>query len=212
MPKSPIVASLPALALGAALIAGTAPAAASEGDLAPYFERLRTTSPSFAPSYTTSYRPAASRYVHRPVHQVYRPAYPVAHSAGRLDIATLERTVFNHINLYRLSKGMRPLAEHPGLAATARSHSAAMASGAAAMNHAGMQGRLMPHMGSFGYRAGGEILAFNRGMGDPAQTAMRSWLSSYRHKDVIEEDYTSLGVGIAQRADGAYYFTALFIR
>lgn len=41
---------------------------------------------------------------------------------------------------------------------------------------------------------------------------MRSWINSYRHKDVIEEDYTSMGVGVAQRADGAYYFTVLFIR
>ena len=87
-----------------------------------------------------------------------------------------------------------------------------MASGAAPMSHDGMRGRLMPHTGYFGYRAGGEILAYNRGAGDPAQTAMRSWLNRNRHKDVIEEDYLRMGVGIAQRAGGAYYFTVLFVR
>jgi uncharacterized protein YkwD len=107
---------------------------------------------------------------------------------------------------------MRPFLHNPGLAGTARTHSGAMASGARPMNHDGMRDRLMPHMASFGYRAGGEILAFNRRAGDPAQTAMRSWINSYRHKDVIEEDYASMGVGVAQRADGAWYFTVLFVR
>jgi len=107
---------------------------------------------------------------------------------------------------------MRPLGEHGGLASTARGHSTNMATGSAPMSHDGMPGRLMQHMGHFGRNAGGEILAYNRGAGDPAQTAMRSLLNSYRHKDVIEEDYTNMGVGIAMRADGAYYFTVLFIR
>lgn len=174
-----------AFAFGAVLTA--APASASETDLGPYFERLRTAPPP----------------VQRPVH---RAAYTT------LDIGTLEHTVFNHINLYRAAKGMRPLAHHAGPAGAARAHSAAMATGAAPMSHDGMRGRLMPHMGFFGSRAGGEILAYNRNAGDPAQTAMRSWINSYRHKDVIEEDYTSMGVGVAQRSDGAYYFTVLFVR
>jgi uncharacterized protein YkwD len=195
-------ALFPALAVSfaGAIAASAGPAAASDGDLGPYFEHLRTTPP----------RVITERHVAAP--QPQRIVSRAALSTGTLDIPTLERTVFNHINLYRLSKGMRPLTAHEGLASTARSHSMAMASGAAPMSHDGMRGRLMPHMGYFGHRAGGEILAYNRGAGDPAQTAMRSWINSYRHKDVIEEDYLSMGVGIAQRTDGAYYFTVLFIR
>ena len=196
--------------LAAALGLLAAPAAnASDADLGPYFERLRT-----APPTASTYRPA---YAHRTEQRaapqpVQRPMHRAAYTTGALDIGTLEHTVFNHINLYRVSKGMRPLSHHAGLTSTARMHSTAMATGARPVNHDGMRERLMPHMGSFGYRAGGEILAFNLGAGDPAQTAMRSWINSYRHKDVIEEDYTSMGVGIAQRADGAYYFTVLFVR
>lgn len=189
------------LLLGA-LAARTGPAFAGEADLAPYFERLRTTPPA------ATYRPAPppeARVEPRPVHRA-------AFSSGTLDVPTLEHTVFNHINLYRVSKGMRPLSHHAGLAATARTHSGGMATGARPVSHDGMRERLMPHMGYFGYRAGGEILAYNRGAGDPAQTAMRSWINSYRHKDVIEEDYTAMGVGIARRADGAWYFTVLFVR
>jgi uncharacterized protein YkwD len=193
---TPISLAFLCLALGLA-----APAAASDSELGPYFERLR----SAPPARVLHYRPLTAPRAYRPVHRA-------TYNAGALDIGTLEHTVFNHINLYRVSKGLRPLDEHSGLATTARRHSTAIASGAAPMSHDGMRERLMPHMGYAGRHAGGEILAYNRGAGDPAQTAMRSWINSYRHKDVIEEDYTSMGVGVAQRADGAYYFTVLFIR
>ena len=188
------------IVLLSALATRTGPAAAGEADLAPYFERLRASPPA-----------AAQRPAPRPRSE-QRPVYRAAFNTGSLDVPTLEHTVFNHINLYRMSRGMRPLSHHTGLAATARTHSSGMATGARAVSHDGMRERLMQHMGHFGYRAGGEILAFNRGAGDPAQTAMRSWINSYRHKDVIEEDYTAMGVGIARRADGAWYFTVLFIR
>jgi uncharacterized protein YkwD len=196
-----------ALALGLAATLADVPATATEADLGPYFERLRT-----APPRATTIRPNYAYRTMAAPQPYQRPVHRAAFTTGTLDIATLERSVFNHINLYRLAQGMRPLAENGGLAGTARGHSTAMATGAAPMSHDGMRGRLMPHMGSSGYRAGGEILAYNRGTADPAQTAMRSWINSYRHKDVIEEDYASMGVGVAQRPDGAYYFTVLFVR
>jgi uncharacterized protein YkwD len=189
------------LVLGA-LGARAVPATAGDADLGPYFENLRTAPPA------AIYRPSRVPQARTEP----RPMQRASVETGTLDIPTLEHTVSNHINIYRLSKGMRPLTHNPGLARTARAHSSAMASGARRMNHDGMRDRLMPHMASYGSRAGGEILAFNRRAGDPAQTAMRSWINSYRHKDVIEENYASMGVGVAQRADGAYYFTVLFVR
>lgn len=191
-----------AVVLLGALASRTGPAAGGDADLAPYFERLRTAPPVAALRPAPTPRARAEK----------RPVSRAAFDTGALDIPTLERTVFVHINLHRVSKGMRPLAHHSGLAGTARAHSGEMATGARPVSHDGMRERLTPHMGFFGYRAGGEILAYNRGAGDPAQTAMRSWINSYRHKDVIEEDYASIGVGVARRADGAFYFTVLFIR
>ncbi len=189
-----------ALLLLGALGARAAPGTAGEADLGPYFERLKTALPAAAPRAVPQVR-AEPRALQR-----------ASIETGALDAATLEHTVFNHINLYRLAKGLRPLSHLPGLAATARAHSGAIASGARPMNHDGMRDRLMPHMASFGSRAGGEILAFNRGAGDPAQAAMRSWINSYRHKDVMEDDYATMGVGAAQRADGGWYITVLFVR
>jgi uncharacterized protein YkwD len=212
MQKLQRIVSLPALAFALGIAAYAVPAAASDADLGPYFERLRTAPPQTTPVHR--YRPQ-SYYSYQRREAAPQPARPVhraSYTTGTLDIGTLEHTVFNHINIYRLSKGLRPLDHHGGLAGTARSHAQQMATGSAAMSHAGMRERLMPHMGHFGYRAGGEILAYNRNAGDPAQTAMRSWINSYRHKDVMEEDYTAMGVGVAQRADGAYYFTVLFVR
>ncbi|MBL8661301.1 MAG: CAP domain-containing protein [Candidatus Odyssella sp.] len=189
-----------ALLLLGALGARAAPGTAGEADLGPYFERLKTAPPAAVPRAAPQAR-AEPRALQR-----------ASVETGTLDAATLEHTVFNHINLHRLAKGLRPLSHLPGLAATARAHSGAIASGARPMNHDGMRDRLMPHMASFGSRAGGEILAYNRNAGDPAQAAMRSWINSDRHRDVIEGDYATMGVGIARRDDGAWVFTVLFVR
>jgi len=207
MPAPPRIASprtgfLLALACAVALIATPSPAGAGEADLGNYFQSL----PKGVP-------PIKHRAVATPRAKGMIPLHRASFvTTAPIDTAMLEQSAFTLINLHRISKGMRPLGDHSGLADRARSHSANMASGAAPMNHDGMRERLSPFMGMFGARAGGEILAFNRNMGDPARTAMMSWLNSYRHKDIVEEDYTRVGVGVVRRPDGGYFFTALFIR
>jgi len=207
MTSSPRVAFSSRGGLGAALVlavmlAGPAqPASAGDADLGNYFQSL----PKGVPAIKQAAAPQRSR-AGIPLH---RASFS---TTAPLDTAMLEQSAFTLINLHRISKGMSPVSNHSGLAGRARAHSAAMATGAAPMNHNGMRDRLSPFMGLFGARAGGEILAFNRNMGDPARTAMMSWLNSYTHKDIIEENYSRVGVGVAVRADGGYYFTALFIR
>lgn len=193
--------------LGAVLLAmgllslSAAPAEAGDPVLGNYFQSL----PKGIPPIKQAAAPRARAAV-----PMQRASYT---TSAPLDTSMLEQSAFAHINLYRITKGMRPLSFHGGLADRARTHSINMASGSAPMNHDGMRDRLSPYMGGlFGSRAGGEILAFNRNMGDPARVAMQSWINSYRHKDIIEEDYNRVGVGVAMRPDGGYYFTALFIR
>jgi uncharacterized protein YkwD len=198
---SPRSGFLLAMACAVALIATPSPVGAGEADLGNYFQSLPKGVPPI------KQRAAAPRA--KAVAPLHRASFV---TTAPIDTSMLEQSAFTLINLHRISKGMRPLGNHSGLADRARSHSANMASGAAPMNHDGMRNRLSPFMGLFGARAGGEILAFNRNMGDPARTAMMSWLNSYRHKDIIEEDYTRVGVGVVMRPDGGYYFTALFIR
>jgi uncharacterized protein YkwD len=191
--------------LGALALALAAPATAADAELGPYFQTMRTTPARIAPVKAAPTRafPHAA-----PPTRTYRASY----GPSAFDTATLERTVFNHINLHRVSRGMRPLAEHGELAAVARNHASGVVNGSQAFNHSGMRERLMPFMGGFGSRAGGEILAYNRGTADPARTAMVSWLNSPTHKDVIESDFTRMGVGVAVAADGRHYFTVLFLR
>jgi uncharacterized protein YkwD len=169
---------------------------------------MRSTPTHVAPASVAPARVAPDQVAATPVRRGTRASYTM----GSFDAATLERTVFNHINLYRLSRGMRPLVENSGLAGVARSHASGIANGSQPFNHSGMRERLMPFMGGFGYRAGGEILAFNRGVADPARAAMTSWINSPTHKDVMESDYTRMGVGVAVAADGSHYFTVLFVR
>jgi uncharacterized protein YkwD len=191
--------------LGVLALGQAAPATAADTELGPYFQAMRTT-----PVRAAHARVAPPRAFHHaaPPARTDRTSY----SPGAFDRATLERTVFNHINLYRLSRGMRPLAEHSELAVVARNHASGVANGSQAFNHSGMRERLMPFMGGFGSRAGGEILAYNRGTADPARIAMVSWINSPTHKDVIESDFTRMGVGVAVAADGRHYFTVLFLR
>ena len=160
----------------------------SGNTLGPYFERPRQAVP------------AASR-------AVAGPRTAVA------DSGLVEQNVFTLINLHRVARGMPRLTHHERLAERARHHAASMAAGRAPMSHDGMRQRLSPFLGGFfGYRAGGEILAYARDTADPARSAMASWLASYRHKGLVEDEFARMGVGVAQRGDGSYYFTVLFLR
>jgi uncharacterized protein YkwD len=132
--------------------------------------------------------------------------------SGQHDVAVIGQSVFNRINLHRATRGLSPVRHHAPLADAAGQHARRMAAGSP-MSHDGMRGRLGPFLGGlFGYRGGGEILASTSPTGDPAGAAMATWLASYRHRDVIEEDYSRVGVGVARRAGGGYYFTVLFLR
>jgi uncharacterized protein YkwD len=208
MSSSPRIAHALRNGLGAAVLAAfgllavsVTPAEAADPVLGNYFQTL----PKGVPPIKQAAAPRARAAV-----SMQRASF---NATAPLDTGMLEQSAFAHINLYRLSKGMRPLSFHSGLADRARTHSTNMSTGASPINHDGMRDRLAPYLGGlFGSRAGGEIIAFNRNMGDPARVAMQSWINSYRHKDIIEEDYTRVGVGVAVRPDGGYYFTALFIR
>lgn len=169
---------------------------ASEGRLGPYFDGL---DPDAGPARGVFYASA-----------VERGASPVPR--GSHEPAVVQQSVFNRINLHRATRGLSPLRHHAQLAEVAGHHARRMAAGAP-MSHDGMRGRLGPFLGGvFGYRGGGEILASTSPAGDPAAAAMATWLASYRHRDVIEEDYSRIGIGVARRPSGGYYFAVLFLR
>jgi uncharacterized protein YkwD len=66
------------------------------------------------------------------------------------------------------------------------------------------------------FTAVAENIGYNLGFADPAQKMVDDWMASPGHrKNLLDEDnvgYTQTGIGVAQRADGAYFFTQLFLR
>lgn len=169
---------------------------ASEGRLGPYFDNLN---PGAGPVRGTAYTAAADRS------GGYAPH-------GQHDVAVIGQSVFNRINLHRATRGLSPVRHHGDLAEIAGQHARRMAAGSP-MSHDGLRGRLGPFLGGFfGHRRGGEILASTGPAGDPAAAAMATWTASYRHRDVIEEDYSRIGIGVARRPGGGYYFAVLFLR
>jgi uncharacterized YkwD family protein len=59
------------------------------------------------------------------------------------------------------------------------------------------------------YRFAGENIAM--GQASPAQV-MNDWMNSQGHREnILKSSYTKIGVGVAQNANGTYYWTQHFI-
>src|SRR5258706_4311114 len=135
MPAFPRIAVSPrsgfllALACAVTLIATPSPAGAGEADLGNYFQSLPKGVPPIKQQAAAAPRAKGLVPLHRASFVTTAP----------IDTSMLEQSAFTLINLHRISKGMRPLGNHSGLADRARSHSANMASCAAPMNHDGMR-------------------------------------------------------------------------
>ena len=62
------------------------------------------------------------------------------------------------------------------------------------------------------FRALGENIQMNDDP-DPAPTAVRSWMGSPGHKELmLSPNFTETGVGVATSEEGAVYFTQLFLQ
>ncbi|GAB5401017.1 MAG: hypothetical protein Aureis2KO_26020 [Aureisphaera sp.] len=55
----------------------------------------------------------------------------------------------------------------------------------------------------------GENVAFGY---ENAESVVRAWINSPRHRENLEGNYTHCGYGIVKDASGTYYFTQLFYR
>jgi uncharacterized protein YkwD len=130
--------------------------------------------------------------------------------------AGVEKSLLDMINAERARVGVGQVASLPELAELARSRSLDMA----ARNYfshttpegtdvfAMLRARNIP----FGYA--GEILAKSTATdsGQATQMAMQAFLDSPGHKTImLKAPYTHVGVGYARAADGASYFTVVFV-
>lgn len=142
--------------------------------------------------------------------QLSSSSYRVAQSTTTVNTATLEKSVFDQINRYRASKGLKPLQLNESISKQARIHSQNMASNKVAFGHGGFDARIKSI--PISYRAAAENVAYNKGHSDPATQAVQGWLKSSGHLANIEgKNYNLTGIGVATSRDGKVYFTQIFL-
>lgn len=121
-----------------------------------------------------------------------------------------EASIFEMVNAHRRSLPLLPLALDERIRALAREHSESMAAGKIPLDHGGFEARIET-LGRPYLRAA-ENAASNRGFADPAASAVGRWISSPEHRRNIEGDFDLTGVGVAQSANGTYFFTQIFLK
>ncbi|MBD2502331.1 CAP domain-containing protein [Anabaena azotica] len=122
----------------------------------------------------------------------------------------LEKSVFERINRYRISKRLPRLVLNPKITQQARIHSQNMARGKVPFSHQGFEQRV--NAIPLRYKSAAENVAFNRGYDDPADEAVVGWIDSPGHLRNIRGNYNMTGIGVATNAQGEVYLTQIFLR
>ncbi|MDF5722076.1 MAG: CAP domain-containing protein [Rhizonema sp. PD37] len=134
----------------------------------------------------------------------------VALSTTTVKTTDLEKSVFNQINRYRVTKGLSKLSLSSKISRQARIHSQNMASGQVPFSHKGFEQRV--NAIPIPYRSAAENLAFNRGYSDPANEAIIDWIHSPGHLHNLKGNYNLTGIGVAANNKGDVYLTQIFLR
>ncbi len=134
----------------------------------------------------------------------------VAISTTTVKTTDLEKSVFNQINRYRVTKGLSKLSLSSKISRQARIHSQNMARGQVPFSHQGFEQRV--NTIPIPYRSAAENLAFNRGYSDPANEAIIGWIHSPGHLHNLKGNYNLTGVGVATNSKGEVYLTQIFLR
>lgn len=125
---------------------------------------------------------------------------------------TLESQIHDRVNAHRGSRGLAPLEWDPRIAAVAREHSEAMASGRRPFGHDGFEARASVLGTTMTIRSMAENVAYDgRDGARLASQVVDGWIASAGHRQNIEGSFTRTGVGVARGADGTRYFTQVFV-
>jgi len=119
---------------------------------------------------------------------------------------------FDLINEYRASQGLTPLVWNDEVAEVCAIHSGDMANGNVAFGHDGFDDRISALRNSLSFGGSAENVASNQGNSDPAEVAVNSWLNSPGHLENIEGNYDLSAIAAAEREDGTFFFTQIFLR
>lgn len=127
--------------------------------------------------------------------------------------SALESSIHQLVNKHRASRDHPALRFDPRVAALAREHSEAMASGQRSFSHEGFDGRASAIRAFLPARALAENVAYDsRSGGQLTARVVEGWIASGGHRRNIEGDFTITGVGAARGDRGIYYFTQIFVR
>ncbi|WP_421892583.1 CAP domain-containing protein [Marinoscillum sp.] len=121
----------------------------------------------------------------------------------------LQVAILIGINQHRVSQGLVALKENDILDRIATEHSTSMANGEIPLSHEGFVQRFEQASKETGASAIGENVGSNYADADELVSA---WLASEENRENIESDYTHVGIGIADDADGNRFFTQLLAR
>lgn len=136
-----------------------------------------------------------------------------AHHPQALDgAAALEEQLFDAVNQWRAVEGLGALGWSPAVASLARVHSEAMASGAVAFGHEGMQARFASAGVLLPVARAAENVSLHRKTPDRvAGDAMELWIEGPDHRANLGGAYDVTGIGAARAPDGTTYLTQIFI-
>lgn len=108
-------------------------------------------------------------------------------------------------NRERIARGMKPLVDNPTIDRIAQRHSREMADDFTIYHNDDLEGDY--NREAEGYEFGGE----NVGMGPSCRAVHRAFMASPGHREnVLDPDYSDLGVGVVNRKNDAMYVTLDF--
>jgi uncharacterized protein YkwD len=125
-------------------------------------------------------------------------------------ITKTQEEIYDLVNSYRSSRGLRKLEWHYEAINQAQRHSVNMARGRTSLGHSGVNDRYrnIRNADSSTISKLGENVARNQS----AKAAFNAWKLSYKHHLNIVGDYTHTGIGAERKSDGKWYFTQIFLK
>lgn len=124
----------------------------------------------------------------------------------------MERRIHEMVNQYRVRQGLSPLIWNEIAASECRYHSSKMATTDTWLGHEGFDSRADAIAKRVRYRRAGENVANNSGFEDPVTAVVTGWLKSPYHRENIEGDFNTTGIGVDQSLRGYYYYTQIFLK
>jgi uncharacterized protein YkwD len=126
----------------------------------------------------------------------------------------LARRIFQRINEIRTKSGSEPLAWSEAVAECAREQSRRKVALRFPGHNDPERGDVAERLNTAGIRWSrcGENIFMERGYEDPVNYAVVSWWYSEGHRtNLLDPNYTSTGVGLAQAHDKTWYATQIFL-